>query len=910
MEFPHLSDTKFPNLSNVNVYSYKNEFDYTRWIENTKVHLTNVLWNSDYNDVVKFETNEARDEWFDSHEGDFEIKLTTKHNLPPEGGIKLPIPFDVATRYNYLVVDIPIMTSPDNPIEYESEMYGVRRWFFFINEVSSRAPNTTMFDISLDVWTQFQNEVDIQYMFLERGHAPVAATNVLEYLANPIENNRYLLTPDITPNNPSVVSSQRYIPFGNGPKYVCIASTCAPTQLGSLGTVVHNSGDYTFGNITYSDTSARWGYQLQVNGFGAGNGDDYSALRTPTSPVNPNGVIANNTFVYAIPSTDVYGSGTFFNDIMNTCPTLMQTILGCFIVDSNMITLGQAYTVAGHTVYACTGSQRDINIAKLDLDDFDYPEQYQRFAKLYTYPYASIELTDNEGKTVTVRVENTGNISAHLISELAFPYVNMRMFFDGINGSGSTQYAWVNLDGTSTSLDMPDSDWFDFCFDHKIPCFALYMDGETAWYLDNFNDRLKGGRYNALVAYHNAARPANNARENVVDSDTCMYNNTDADATTYTTNTKNSVDTNRANIDISIANNVEKTNFSNVTSTLVTQENNEKGRLETNAANLASVITTVQQNEVTTATNRNSGFGALAGGAATALAGAALYGATAGATVGTAAGPAGTAAGGIAGMAAGAAISAGIGIGSVASSFAANSFTASTVTQANSVTVQANAQANASSLTAGQNAAVGIVTLLNGERTYNMDHDNDTLDRHTTNTGNNMNTNAANTAATMRGNSARLRAYNDANALYTREVGILNAKETLENAHRNLQYAYDGSHMKPARPIGSYAGDPTADYMKTRGVQMKVRKMPLAEVHAVGDWFARYGYALNQVWPLELTGLCPMNHFCYWKTRDIWVDDRNSSNNAAQDIFTTIFNRGVTVWKDPDEVGRVSIYDN
>lgn len=906
MEFPHLSDTNFPNLSNVNVYSYRNEFDYTRWVENTKVHLTNVLWDSSYNDVVKFETNEDRDAWFDGHEGDFEIKLTTKHNLPPEGGIKLPIPFDVATRYNYLVVDIPIMTSQENPIEYESEMYGVRRWHFFVNEVSSRAPNTTMFDISLDVWTQFQNEVDIQYMFLERGHAPVASTNVLEYLANPIENNRLLLTPDVTPSAANIVSSHRYIPFGNGTKYVCIASTCAPSQLGSLGSVTHNASDYTFGNISYSDTSARWGYQLQVNGFGAGNGDDFSALRTPTSTVNPNGRIANNTFVYAIAASEVYGNGTFFADVMRTCPTLMQTVLGCFVVDSDMITFGQSYTVAGHTVRVCEGTDRTIDIPSLEVEDFGYPEQYQRFAKLYTFPYAVMELTDNEGETITLRIENTGDIEAHLISEIAFPYVNTRMFFTGINGVGSSSYTWRNLNGSTTNVQMPNSDWFEYCFDHAIPCYALYMDGETAWYLDNFNDRLKAGRNNALVAYHNWARTTNNAKENVNDSDTCMYNNTDADATTYTTNTTNSVNTNRANIDISIANNVEKVNFSNTTANLVTQENNEKARLETNAANLASVITTVQTNEVTTATNRNSGFGALAGGAATALAGAALYGAT----VGSAAGPAGTAAGGIAGIAAGAAISAGIGIGSVASSFAANTFTASTVTQANSATVQANAQANASSLTAGQNAASGITTLLNGERAYNMDHDNDTLDRHTTNTGNNMNTNAANTAATMRGNASRLRSYNDANALYTREVGILNAKESLENAQRNMQYAYDGSHMQPPRGIGSYAGDPTPDYMRTRGVQMKIRTMPLSEVHAMGDWFARYGYALDQIWPLELTGLCPMNHFCYWKTRDIWVDDRNASNGTAQIMFESIFNRGVTVWKDPDEVGRVSVYDN
>ena len=902
MEFPHLSDTNFPHLSNVNVYSYRNEFDYTRWVENTKVHLTNVLWDSSYNDVVKFETNEDRDAWFDGHEGDFEIKLTTRHNLPPEGGIKLPIPFDVATRYNYLVVDIPIMTSQENPIEYESEMYGVRRWHFFVNEVSSRAPNTTMFDISLDVWTQFQNEVDIQYMFLERGHAPVASTNVLEYLANPIENNRLLLTPDVTPSAANIVSSHRYIPFGNGTKYVCIASTCAPSQLGSLGSVTHNASDYTFGNISYSDTSARWGYQLQVSGFGAGNGDDFSALRTPTSTVNPNGRIANNTFVYAIAASEVYGNGTFFADVMRTCPTFMQTLLGCFVVDSDMITFGQSYTVAGHTVRACEGTERTIDIPSLEIEDFGYPEQYQRFAKLYTFPYASIELTDNEGETITLRIENTGDIAAHLISEIAFPYVNTRMFFTGINGVGSSSYTWRNLNGSTTNMQMPNSDWFEYCFDHAIPCYALYMDGETAWYLDNFNDRLKAGRNNALVTYHNAARPASNARANVVDSDATMRANANRDADTLVTNMGNNTATIRGNADLTIATNQEMRDNAVLSGTNRKDYSNHKADTLRTAANDYTTSLTTAQNETSTQSTIRSGASAVFGQIATFAAGAGI----AGAAMGSAA----PGVGNLAGAAAGIAVGSLAGLASVVSSAAVGESNAIAAAQVNTQTARNQVQSNDVSYNATERCNNDTQGQLNTDIQNNTNLGNLLFDRQTNNNNDCNTRNTANTSTTMKNNALATQAVNDANALYTREVGILNAKESLENAQRNLQYAYDGSHMQPPRGIGSYAGDPTPDYMRTRGVQMKVRTMPLSEVHAVGDWFARYGYALDQIWPLELTGLCPMNHFCYWKTRDIWVDDRNASNGTAQIMFESIFNRGVTVWKDPDEVGRVSVYDN
>jgi hypothetical protein len=74
--------------------------------------------------------------------------------------------------------------------------------------------------------------------------------------------------------------------------------------------------------------------------------------------------------------------------------------------------------------------------------------------------------------------------------------------------------------------------------------------------------------------------------------------------------------------------------------------------------------------------------------------------------------------------------------------------------------------------------------------------------------------------------------------------------------------------------------------------------------------FARYGYALNQNWDVANSGLKLMRHFTYWKCTDIWVDDRKSSNNVVQNFITKMFLQGVTVWNNPNEIGRVNIYDN
>lgn len=895
MKFGRLHDTRFPNIDNVDVYAYKNEFDYSRWVAGTKIKLCNVLWNSDYSDVARFETNIERDRWFDELNDYYTIELDSDRGYVPEQAVKIPVPYDVAARYNYMVVTIPVLPGSNPPINYEDSEVGIRRWYFFVNSIDYRSASTTACRLSLDVWTQYQNDVEIKYLMLERGHAPVAASDVDSYLANPIENNDYILAPDITPSDASVVRSANYIPFGNGTKYVCFASTCPASELTSMGSVTHNDPDYTFGTITFSDVDARYGYQLEVDGFKVGNGDDYSRLNIHNNPFGrTQDYIPNGTYMYAIAASSAQA---FITKVMDDCPVFFRTVLACFMVDANMLTLGTSISFHGYTLRECMGRNTQLNIT-LTKDMFAFPEEYQHLAKLYTFPYSVIEITDNVGESVTVRVENTGRITAHKDAMLAYPFLDARIWFDGINGSGSQSYAWIDMNGTSQQKEMPNSDWSKFCFDLNIPCYAIYMDADKAWYLDNYYANIRGNGRRALAAYHNAVRSANTARENAVDANNTMYANTDRDATTLVTNTNNTVTCNRNNADLTIAANTSNTNDSNTASSNITYYNNDASERKTSLSNTVSIATTIVDAETTAAVNKNSAVGS----ALTSTLSGAMSGVGLGATIGAAGGPIG--------MAGGAAIGAlgGIAAGMIGVQVAEDTAGIVLNGQTTSVGIMNNANTGTTAI------STSVATLSTDEqnrlRSRTNTTNNSSFSSQTNNTNSTMRTNTGNNAATMRANSDATRDTGNANAGYTRQVGVLNAKENLRAAQFGMQCELSGMKKRAPIQVTPEKGNYLSHYAGNNGVQFKVKTMPNGDVRQIGDTFMRYGYALNQVWDIDESGLCPMPHFCYWKAGDIWVDDRKSSNNMIQETMISIFMRGVTIWKNPDEIGKVSIYAN
>lgn len=939
MEFPHLNDTAYPNLDNVDVYKYENVFDYTRWKPNTKIYLLNVRWNGDYENTVKFENDSKRDEWFDKKAEESGLALTlTTNTLIIDGTVKVPMPYDIASQYNYLVADVPVMTSDDKMLDYETSD-GYRRWHFFISDYAYGSPSATTLTLALDYWTQYINSVGISYMFLERGHAPVAETDTNIYLSNPIENCTYLLAPDVNYGDTTVARGGKFVPFGNGEKYVCFCSVCdSPASLGTVrvGESFKWSDATIADGTNVPDATGRWNSKHEVNDYNWGRGRGYGAVNTHvTNHLNSIGRGLNNAVVYAITEAE---ADAFIKDCEELQPMFLNTVKACFIVAKEMIwDTGNNITIAGHTLKQVWGNKEAAKLAdvKLTREMFDIPTPYSHFAKLYTSPYSELEITDNNGKTVTVKVEETGAISAYGFAALSYPFLNIRVFLTGIGGVGSNSYKWVDINGTS-SYEMHNSDWYKFCFDSEIPTYELCMDGETSWELGNWNRAYTYNRRTALNSYHDAIELADNERQNAYDSADKNKNNADASADTARTNARNSAATARTNT-YNEASNMDTchsnmranasqiTSNNNAASTANLSASQENTRQQTKveadrqdytnqSVNGLTQITAEQENQKTTQIAANTREASLASTAGQ-TAGAVISGAMSGGLGGL-----GSALGGIA-----------TGIGDMA---AAN-------------ITHTNASATTNCTTAIANATVlHNTSVLNTDIICNAVANNNTFNQQNSVLANNVanataNTNSANTCdqnvtnstiKTMKTNADNSRDTAYTNADNSRDTAKANATRERDTAKKNANYSCwqkanaaqrglanaqnstkaqsaDASNYRPVT-IGTTANRTAyaPDYYRNRGVQIKVRTQGSDAIAQAASEFARYGYALNQIWHPD--DLCPMIYYTYWKARDCWVYDLKGSNDTAQTAIELIFKNGVTVWSNPDEIGKVDPYEN
>ena len=81
-----------------------------------------------------------------------------------------------------------------------------------------------------------------------------------------------------------------------------------------------------------------------------------------------------------------------------------------------------------------------------------------------------------------------------------------------------------------------------------------------------------------------------------------------------------------------------------------------------------------------------------------------------------------------------------------------------------------------------------------------------------------------------------------------------------------------------------------------------------AAIAAAGDEFARYGYTLDRQW--DFNGDWNIGrYFTYWKLRDFWVYNLNVPDMYMDKIRFFLFG-GVTVWRSPEFIGKINIYDN
>lgn len=781
----------FPNLDNVNVYKYDNLIDYSLFKPTARLKMCNVPWCGDYDNVVKFDDDAARDAWFDALEGET-VNLDTMFNVKPDGASKVPVPVTSAQGYNYLVVDLPRMTSDARPLAYAAGDRK-RRYYYFIQDAQQLSPNSTRLILTPDVWTTYINEMRFDYVLLERGHAPVAASNVSDYLANPRANSAYLLSDDINTGGEPYVETAR-----------AVKNYSAETQRACIATYADFQGD-----------------------LGSASAPKVPAISEPSA----SGVLAPR--VYSVAVGDLQ---PFLRALESSAPWMKSTVLGVFFAPSDLLAQSAPFTLWDISITVLDAVQKIEPFMQPGVADFGYPAQAAGFAKLYTYPYAAIRIGDERGQTSTVRIEDLGANGVQLASavNLVMPYISIDARLLGIAGA-TDSLTFQTIEGRTYSYG---GAWGEYLKSWNLPVMQVSQGAASR------------AAYTTVYNRTHAKLAADNALASSLASNATAYTNVNNSA-------KNVTDNNAINT----AANTAVTKNANDWALTGAAASNKKLSADCNADNATSIAMTGLQNDVIAITTANNNASAIANTAGSVI--------TGGITKGSA-GAANAAIGGIADLAVA------IPTANAAAAISQSSNQAAVaIAQTNALQKTANAlKFTAETWGVQNNASTSAITLRN-EASTKVANNNVAV----------MHTNAGNTKATGDAN---------ANRAYATAIDAISA---------GLNQA---GVAAPAQFGASANGQSSATAPRALFAQIVTQRE--CDIMNAASAFARYGYSLMREFSMERMQV--MRHFTYWKCAEVWCSGNGNALESAQGAIKDILIRGVTVWSKPEEIGRVSIYDN
>ena len=928
--FPHLTGANgFPGTGTVAPFEqYQNTFDYSRWTPDVRITLYNVPWDGDYRNVVKFPDDAAREAWFAKQPGR-DVRLTETVARRPGEALKLPLPFDEIVRYNYIVVDFGYATSAGQPIDYETSE-GFRKHFYFMDDYTYLAPSTTMVNVTDDDWTTFIDHADIPMLMLERGHYPVANSDVDAYLADPMANCSYLTGPDVDYGGGTVVRSQSVVPLEQGERYVCFSVPYSLTQLTAAKEGTAASGGTA---PTYTDIADATGHQARMNVDYGFYPRDYSAAGpVPIEPATAvsDMTVGNNLTTLAVKASSVYGPPHFFQAFADRYPHYFREIQACFIVGSDIVRLSNPKTFCGVQVHEVAAAH-DIEVpVALTRSMFDIPAPYANLAKLYTSPYSTIEFIDADGGTTEFRPENCSSLKVVREVCIAYPWVNVTAFLAGAGGSGKSQITVHKLDGTTESGTLWADDFARTMYRYDIPTYTLRFSGYTEASVSGSVD-LDIRERDTQTRYTNAARSANQSYNASILSNATAYDNAVASANTAKANADASADTAKANTDANADTAVANTARNNALRSAVTELGNAANLnvfdssiaantyANTEQLNLNDDVVTMDNNMARALTsNQNKSDSAVQQNNAKATMGRSIMEPLI----------AGISQGGPEGLISGAvgAISGALNATITNETNAANTNVAiSTRTDAMDTTntnnvnkLLRNNEASGNIFARNTGLQRDVTGIRNDTATANANATNST---NTAVTGANSATskanatrsqttsknNASRSQGTSIGNASDTKQTSDTNALNGRDTTIGNAQRSATTDWLNARDSVRKDGMAPSRAIGSTSGDPTSYTDGRCAVRVAVRTQGDGAMTQTGAYFARYGYAWAGMVRLDSTDdLIQMRNFTYWKASEVWVTG-DKLIESARDTIERVLLAGTTVWRNPDEIGEVPV---
>ena len=149
------------------------------------------------------------------------------------------------------------------------------------------------------------------------------------------------------------------------------------------------------------------------------------------------------------------------------------------------------------------------------------------------------------------------------------------------------------------------------------------------------------------------------------------------------------------------------------------------------------------------------------------------------------------------------------------------------------------------------------------------------------------------------------------NAAYVQDtnnnLAQFSAKGDYQNAIAGISAKTQDARMIQPSTVGQVGGDTMNLLHDNTEVSLRFKTIDRSAQTTIGEYWLRYGYNVSQF--ARITDLMVMSKFTYWKLQETYIETALMPEGFKQAI-RGIFEKGVTVWANPDDIGMIDWADN
>lgn len=129
-----------------------------------------------------------------------------------------------------------------------------------------------------------------------------------------------------------------------------------------------------------------------------------------------------------------------------------------------------------------------------------------------------------------------------------------------------------------------------------------------------------------------------------------------------------------------------------------------------------------------------------------------------------------------------------------------------------------------------------------------------------------------------------------------------------QNAINSINAKVEDAKLTQPTSAGTTGGDAFQLAIRGWAIHGKIKMPPRGAQRAIGEYWLRYGYAINRFVSMPRDLRC-MTIFTYWKVKETYILQAQCPEPIKQ-ALRGIFEKGVTVWHEPSMIGNPSALED